>query len=84
MEKKITYREFQKQDAAYVANIIKETWNYDRSLPHPKPLKKLSMLASIAVFLTRLTHGLLLKIIFQSASLWEKTLLPINVRSITV
>lgn len=43
MEKKITYREFQKQDAAYVANIIKETWNYDR-LTTPKTAKKLSML----------------------------------------
>lgn len=43
MEKKITYREFQKQEAAYVADIIKETWNYDR-LTTPKTAKKLSML----------------------------------------
>lgn len=43
MEKKITYREFQKQDAAYVSDIIKETWNYDR-LTTPKTAKKLSTL----------------------------------------
>ena len=43
MEKKITYREFQKQDTTYVADIIKEAWNYDR-LTTPKTAKKLSML----------------------------------------
>ena len=43
MEKKITYREFQKQDTAYVSDIIKETWNYDR-LTTPKIAKKLSTL----------------------------------------
>lgn len=43
MEKKITYREFQKQDTTYVADIIKEVWNYDR-LTTPKTAKKLSML----------------------------------------
>lgn len=42
MEKKITYREFQKQDTTYVADIIKEAWNYNR-LTTPKTAKKLSM-----------------------------------------
>ncbi len=56
MEKKITYREFQKQDAAYVADIIKETWNYDR-LTTPKIAKKLSFetdwLSSLYLFVKR-------------------------------
>lgn len=43
MEQKIIYREFQKQDAPWIADIIKEAWNYDK-FSSPKTAKKLSFL----------------------------------------
>lgn len=81
MEKKITYREFQKQDTTYVADIIKEAWNYDR-LTTPKTAKNLSMLYLYSCLSNQTYTQVALENDMPIGIIMGKTLLPINVRSV--
>lgn len=54
MEKKLTYREYQKEDAPFLEAIIRKTWNYDSICP-PKVAKQMAGLY-LASCLTEQTY----------------------------
>ena len=81
MEKKITYREFQKQDTSYVSDIINETWNYER-LTSPNIDKMLSTLYLYSCLSNQTYTQVALENDMPIGIIMGKTLLPINVRSV--